>query len=302
MKFQTIISLISITLLTFGVHVADAQESSDACSQKSHTGTYTDIGNSITGTFDSYKFETYFKNGLIYYQNEARFYEDGSFICNCDLCSGCYCTCRYGLSYDGTQTHEDMGHIYADFNLEKSGGSNFSNSYIGIYGSTSDPHVEYYIVDNWLGNKPTFSGSDTKTLGNITIDGATYTVYSVKVKDGYNVYTQIFSIRDQERTCGTIDITEHFKQWEDLGVSLGKLQDAKFISKNYKNGGISGSGKVDFKYAKIYIKVFFYIFNLFIFGFHIFFIAIFFFGFFSNININIIINDISIFIFFPDSF
>jgi len=131
-------------------------------------------------------------------------------------------------------------------------------SFIGIHGWTRDPLVEYYIVDNWCSyNRP---GSNEKVSisgknhGDFTIDGAVYTVYSNVVENGSSIdgsdtkFTQIFSIREQKRECGTIDITAHFKKWEELGIQLGNLHDIKFTSEGH------GSGIVDFPYAKIRVN------------------------------------------------
>jgi Glycosyl hydrolases family 11. len=46
-------------------------------------------------------------------------------------------------------------------------------NYIGIYGWTVDPLVEYYIVDDWFSNGRLWSKK-----GEFTVDGATYEVLS----------------------------------------------------------------------------------------------------------------------------
>jgi len=147
MKFQTIISLISITLLTFAVLMADAQESSKDpafCSIDSHTGKFKTESEKSTQSgkvTDKLNYKTRFSNDC-----SGNFYEDGSFIC---LLYSCYnCLCRYGFTYDGTKTHQEIGQLYGDFKVDKKLDKPFIKSYIGIYGLTKDPQVEYYIVDD----------------------------------------------------------------------------------------------------------------------------------------------------------
>jgi len=146
--------------------------------------------------------------------------------------------------------------MYADFKLVKQNIQNVDYSYIGIYGWTRNPLIEFYVVDNWLSQYRPGDWVGNKKHGDFTIDGAKYTVYENTRYgpsiDGDTQFKQFFSIRQEARDCGTIDITAHFQQWDKLGMKLGKMHEAKVLGEAGSNGG-GTSGTADFPYAKVYI-------------------------------------------------
>jgi len=148
--------------------------------------------------------------------------------------------------------------MYADFKLVKQNIYNVDYSFVGVYGWTRNPLVEYYIVDNWLSQWRPGDWVGNVKHGNYNIDGAQYTVYentrygpSIDGSGNTN-FKQYFSIRQQARDCGTIDITAHFQKWESLGMQMGKLHEAKILGEAGSNG-YGTSGTADFPYAKVYI-------------------------------------------------
>ena len=164
--------------------------------------------------------------------------------------------------------YTDLGHLFADFKLTDPKFSTYSNvtySYIGVYGWSQDPLIEWYIVDNWSPYRPNWIGKSTANCdecglrGTITVDGATYEVYVDKVQrgsiEGDNTpFTQYFSVRKTKRSCGTIDITAHFDGWKSLGLELGNsMYEAKVLGEagQYPENG-NASGTIDFAYAKVY--------------------------------------------------
>jgi hypothetical protein len=171
--------------------------------------------------------------------------------------------CRAGLSFNSDKTHTELGHMKADFKLIKGNLSGIDYSYIGIYGWTREPLVEWYIVDNsgsqYMPGSWVAQGASAKNHGDFEIDGATYTVYegdrtSYSI-DGDNTYfKQYFSVRKTMRDCGTIDITAHFKKWEELGMKMGKMHEAKILGEAGSNSGSNARGEYDFPYAKVYIE------------------------------------------------
>ena len=153
--------------------------------------------------------------------------------------------------YDGSakKKHADLDPIIAGYNYTKSGGgSNYS--YIGVYGWTKNPLVEYYIVDDSFGGGGNFYGASDK--GTYTVDGVTYTLKvgqrtnapSIE-GDGKN-FQQIFAVRSSYTTCGTINVTEHFKAWEQRGVTLGGIYDCKLLCESG-----NGSGSIEYSYASM---------------------------------------------------
>jgi uncharacterized repeat protein (TIGR02543 family) len=173
---------------------------------------------------------------------------------------------RVGYYWGNGKTYTNYKNMYCDFNYTKTG-TGGSYSYIGIYGWARNPSasqanrqlIEYYIIDDWYGSgqmqaSNTGSGCNT-SYDSYTMDGGTYKVHTcVRDQkpsiDGTKTFTQYFAIRQgmggsSSRTCGTYSITEHFKKWESMGLTLGNMYEAKFLA---EAGG--GTGTFDASYIK----------------------------------------------------
>ena len=246
MKSSKVINLLlSITATS----VVSAQS---FCSNASHSGQSVKVTSNKVGSINGIGYELWADSG----NNSATFYDDGSF--SCSFSNAKDYLCRSGLSFDSTKTHDQLGHMYADFKLVKQNIQNVDYSYIGVYGWSRDPLVEYYVVDNWLSQWRPGDWVGNKKHGDFIIDGAKYTVYentryNAPSIDGNTTFKQFFSIRQEARDCGTIDITAHILQWEKLGMKLGKMHEAKVLGEAGSNGG-GTTGTADFPYAKVYIK------------------------------------------------
>jgi endo-1,4-beta-xylanase len=157
---------------------------------------------------------------------------------------------RIGFWFDETQTHQELGEIGADMAFTRQGsGGGFS--YIGIYGWTVNPLVEFYIVEDAFGGPPrTFE--PTTQHGNFTVDGGQYAVHSDQrinqpTITGMNGdFLQILSVRQGARNCGHVSISEHFRQWESRGLNLGLMKEAKIL---VEAGG--GNGSITFTHANV---------------------------------------------------
>jgi hypothetical protein len=148
---------------------------------------------------------------------------------------------RTGLQWNETQTFEQYGTIGADLAFTKTG-SGGSYSFIGIYGWSNNPLVEYYIVENSFGNGPATPYATTQR-GTFNVDGASYKIYSGQKTNqpslhGTANFQQFFSVRQTPRQCGHVSISEHFKQWQGMGMNLGKMSEARIL---VEAGGGSGS-------------------------------------------------------------
>jgi len=164
---------------------------------------------------------------------------------------------RLGYYWGNGGPYTQYKNIYCDFNYTRSGRSTAGNySYIGIYGWTRNPLIEYYIVEDWFGNQwqsdatpITTATTGGSVVGNFTVDGAIYDIIkNQRVQqpsiDGTQTFTQIFSVRRTPRKCGTISVTEHFKKWEELGLPFGnRTYECKFL---VEAGG--GTGWIDMSY------------------------------------------------------
>ena len=156
---------------------------------------------------------------------------------------------RIGFWFDETQTFEQLGEIGADMAFTRQGSAG-GFSFIGIYGWTVNPLVEYYIVEDSFGNGPAQPFA-TQQRGNFTVDGAQYNIYSGARQNQPSIignanFTQILSVRQNPRQCGHVSISEHFRQWERMGMNLGMMKEAKIL---VEAGG--GNGSVTFTHANV---------------------------------------------------
>ena len=198
---------------------------------------------SVTGNVGSspYHYEIWYQNG----NNSMTSYDNGTFKASWNGTNDFLA--RVGFKYNEKQTYEELGPIEAYFKWNKQGSAGGYN-YIGIYGWTVDPLIEYYIVDDWYNKPGNYLG---QKKGEITVDGDTYDIHentrnqqpSIK---GTATFQQYFSVRRNARSCGHIDITAHFKKWESMGMKLGKMYEAKVL---VEAGG--GSGSFDVTYFKM---------------------------------------------------
>jgi endo-1,4-beta-xylanase len=151
-----------------------------------------------------------------------------------------------GFQWNETKKYDQYGTVSADYSYTKTG-SGGGWSYIGIYGWSNSPLIEFYIVDDWFGSNPPNGGGTQK--GTFDVDGATYKIYTHQQVNqpsihGTTTFTQYFSVRQTARQCGHISVTEHFKKWADLGMPLGVMASARLLA---EAGG--GSGSIDYKVA-----------------------------------------------------
>ncbi|HEY3496507.1 MAG TPA: glycoside hydrolase family 11 protein [Polyangiaceae bacterium] len=160
---------------------------------------------------------------------------------------------RVGLNFDRNRKHAQIGTLKATFAETKAGSDNLV--YIGIYGWTVNPLKEYYILDDWGEIKPAGTASDGTPrdfVGEFTVDGETYDVWKKLRVDKPSIlgdsdtFEQYFSIRRTARECGTISISEHFHNWEELGLELGNLTEAKILVEAQDS-----SGTIDFSEATV---------------------------------------------------
>jgi hypothetical protein len=174
-----------------------------------------------------------------------------SFIANWSN-SGDYLA-RLGLEWGNAgKTYDTYGTITADYNYTKTG-SGGGYSYIGIYGWSTNPCIEWYIVDDSFNKMPVNPGSTT-SKGTAMIDGGTYNLYTrattgtggSRCGSSVSSWNQFYSIRTTARQCGTITISDHFKAWAAQKMTLGNLLEAKVL---VEVGG--GSGTVTFPLAKV---------------------------------------------------
>lgn len=152
------------------------------------------------------------------------------------------------------QKFDAFGTISADFAETLSGSSGGQWSYVGMYGWSTNPCIEWYIIDDSFGKMPVNPGSCANMSNSpLSVDGGQYTM-CVRTTSGTGgdrcggaaSWNQYYSIRHDNRKCGTISVTEHFKAWAAAGNNLGNLLEVKVL---LEVGG--GQGTADFSVANV---------------------------------------------------
>jgi endo-1,4-beta-xylanase len=161
---------------------------------------------------------------------------------------------RLGYEWGNSgKPYDQYGTITAQFTFKKSG-SGGGYSYIGIYGWSANPCVEWYIVEDSFGTMP-FAPYNATIKGTVSIDGESYQLYSNAMNGtggsrcNVSTWVQFWSVRQKARQCGTVTISDHFREWKGAGMELGSLLEAKIL---VETGG--GSGSVDFPIANVQIQ------------------------------------------------
>ena len=250
-----------MVIIAFGMGLSVAAFAQDFCSSAKHTGESKKVNGNEVSSYNGVGYELWYDRAT---SGSLTIYEDGSMSCSFQS-AGDY-LCRAGLSFDSDKKYDELGgDMLAEFKLVKQNINGADYSYVGVYGwmeevsKSPSKLVEYYVVDNWLTGWRPGDWVASNKMGDYTIDGAKYSVYwgehtgpAIKTK-GNTTFLQYFSIRETARDCGVINISAHMRQWEKLGMEMGKLYEAKVLGEaGSMSNGVSGTA--DFPHIKVYVK------------------------------------------------
>lgn len=197
------------------------------------------IYNNSTGTHGGYDYELWKDYG----NTTMELNDNGTFSCQWSNINNALF--RKGKKFNSDKTYQQIGEITVDYGCQYNPSG---NSYLCVYGWTRNPLVEYYIVDSWGSWRP--PGATPK--GTITVDGGTYDVYvTTRVNqpsiDGTKTFQQYWSVRTSKRTSGTISVSEHFRQWERMGMKMGNMYEVALTVEGYQSSGSANVYKNDIK-------------------------------------------------------
>lgn len=119
------------------------------------------------------------------------------------------------------------------------------NGYLTLYGWSTDPLVEYYVVDSWGDFLP--PGDSGVFLGTVDSDGGTYRIYRTQRVEqpsiaGTATFHQYWSVRTSKRDLdgeNTITFANHVAAWEAAGLHLGALGYQVLATEGFGSSGRS---------------------------------------------------------------
>ncbi len=127
------------------------------------------------------------------------------------------------------------------------GGANNQNTYLALYGWTTDPLIEYYVIESYGSYNPSSCQGGTD-YGSFQSDGATYNVRRCQRVNqpsiiGNATFYQYFSVRTPKKSfgniSGTITFANHVNFWRSKGLNLGNHDYMVMATEGYQSSGNS---------------------------------------------------------------
>ncbi|CAJ2512718.1 Uu.00g008370.m01.CDS01 [Anthostomella pinea] len=111
---------------------------------------------------------------------------------------------------------------------------------LALYGWTTSPLVEWYVIENY---NIAPSGGQIST---VSTDGGTYNILintrtNEPSIEGTATFKQVKSVRTSTRSSGTITLANHFAAWKNAGLSMGTYNLEVMATEGYNSAGGSVS-------------------------------------------------------------
>ncbi|CAG7851005.1 Endo-1,4-beta-xylanase xynf11a Short=Xylanase xynf11a; AltName: Full=1,4-beta-D-xylan xylanohydrolase xynf11a; Flags: Precursor [Serendipita indica DSM 11827] len=113
------------------------------------------------------------------------------------------------------------------------------NSYLAVYGWTTNPLIEYYVVESFGTYDPSSAAS---RKGTVYSDGGTYNLLTTQRVNqpsilGTQTFWQFWSVRQSHRTSGNVNMANHFNAWKSVGMNLGTHNYQIVATEGYYSSG-----------------------------------------------------------------
>jgi endo-1,4-beta-xylanase len=129
-----------------------------------------------------------------------------------------------------------------NFNAQYYPGNQGGGGSLAVYGWTTNPLIEYYIMENY----PSPPTSGLTFVGTVTSDGSNYNIYKHQqvnqpsIVSSSSTFEQYISIRQSPRSSGTVTTGTHFNAWASHGMNLGAW-NVQYVSTEAYGGGQGAS-------------------------------------------------------------
>jgi endo-1,4-beta-xylanase len=115
------------------------------------------------------------------------------------------------------------------------------NAYLTLYGWTTGPLIEYYVVDSWGSWRPPGAGSQ----GTVNSDGGSYNLYRTQRVNqpsiiGTATFWQNWSVRTAKRPTGqnvVITFQNHVNAWNSKGWGMGNHNYQIMATEGFQSSG-----------------------------------------------------------------
>jgi len=187
------------------------------------------------GYFDGVYYRLWKTNG----STKMNLGKSGRFRCRWKGCTNVLF--RAGIQLDKPAHYKQFQSICSEYNVIY---KPKNKSFLAIYGWSTEPLIEYYIIESWRGSRPDYG----KLAGSFYADDSVYDVFVSEMKNmpsiaGVSDFLQYRSVRREKRERGTVNVFDHFKAWEQFGLDTGNVCEITMCVEGMKGSGNAGIRK-----------------------------------------------------------